>query len=84
MDYVMMCHAHGCLLSLNCKRFTGKPSEQQAYFTDAPYRVVGAKTECEYFWNTKDNEDDKTRKGGIEEIAAGGTEETQQGNGEIL
>jgi len=72
---ITMCHAHGCLLSLNCKRFTAKPSELQAYFTDAPYRVVNGKTECEYFWNTKDNEDEERRIG---ENEPNGIEETKQ------
>jgi hypothetical protein len=72
MDYVMMCHAHGCLLSLNCKRFTAKPSEQQAYFTDAPYRFINNETICEYYIN---NEDEERRIG---ENEPNGIEETKQ------
>lgn len=53
-DYTM-CQADGCLLSLNCKRFTAEPSEYQSYFTDAPYRVVNGTTECNMFWGDIQN-----------------------------
>ena len=70
--YVSKCKGDGCLLSLKCKRFMDKDSEQQCYFTDAPYRVIGTETKCEQFINNEDEER------GIGEIEPNGIEETKQ------
>jgi hypothetical protein len=70
--YVSKCKGDGCLLSLKCKRFTSEESEQQSYFTDAPYRVIGTETKCDYFIN---QEDEKGRTGSDD---IGGVEEEKQ------
>ena len=76
--YVRKCKGDGCLLSLKCKRFTSEESEQQSYFTDAPYRVVGTETKCEYFINNEDEER------GTGETKPNGIEETKQDTGNGL
>ena len=76
--YVNKCKGDGCLLSLKCKRFMDKDSEQQCYFTDAPYRVIGTETKCEYFINNEDEER------GTGEIEPNGIEETKQDTGNGL
>lgn len=45
-----LCLGSGCLLSLKCKRYIPLPIDNTEYFTDAPYRVINGKTECNMFW----------------------------------
>lgn len=52
-----------------------KPNEYQSYFTDAPYRVVNGKTECEYHWIINETENEERRFG---ENEPNGIEETKQ------
>lgn len=86
-DY-SLCKGDGCLLAFRCRRFTEKPSSQQYYFTDAPYKIVNDALHCDYFWGEtqdsiyeqlKDITDAKDNKRGIGKDAIGRTEETKQG-----
>ena len=72
-----MCRGDGCLLSLKCKRFVADGTKPMHVFTDAPYRVVGTETKCEYCINNEDEER------GTGEIELNRIEETKQdiGNG---
>jgi hypothetical protein len=45
------------------------------FFTDEPYRMIGMKTECEYFWNTKEETNDSNGDKGND---IGGVEEKEQ------
>ena len=79
---ITMCKADGCLLALKCNRYTAKTSEVQSWFTEAPYRVVKGKTECDMFWgetsesiinqlNEIMNGNERTDKGNSEEFEQG-------------
>lgn len=44
------CRGEGCLLAFRCRRFTDKPSENQYYFTDAPFKVIENTLHCDMFY----------------------------------
>ena len=76
---ITMCKADGCLLSLKCKRYISQPSEIQSWFTEAPYRVVNGKTECDMFWG----ETNESILNQLNEIM-NGNERIDKGNSEVV
>lgn len=54
-------HRSICKQKENCYRFMCEPnSERQSYFSTAPFAIMpDGSTECEYFWEIKDGEDER-------------------------
>lgn len=57
MADITMCRNEDCPIKESCYRYTATASEyRQSYFFGSPSKIVDDKFECEYYWETKEEE----------------------------
>lgn len=66
MPDITMCRGVGCELAETCYRSPAsgtKPNElRQSWFVEEPFKVIGSKTGCRYYWEVESKKDGQISK----------------------